>query len=218
MMRLPFDVPVDPNAGQARNWIVQELSKPEYQAAQPTLFDRVSAAFLHWLDNLKIGTNGLTQAPVLLFVALIIVAAIVAAYFIFGPPRLNRKSAVGALFGKEDERDAAEMRRNAGAAAARGDYTLAIEELFRAIARGLTERTIVSTSPGTTARDFASAAGEAFPAHAGRLTVAATEFDRVRYLGQAGVLATYSELCALESDLRSSRPVLPGALVSASAL
>ena len=51
-------VPVDPDADQARRWIVAELSKPEYQAAQPTLFDRVSAAFWDWLTSLDLSGAG----------------------------------------------------------------------------------------------------------------------------------------------------------------
>ena len=39
------------------------------------------------------------------------------------------------------------MRRAAERAAAAGDYTTAIAELFRALARGLAERTVVTTHP-----------------------------------------------------------------------
>lgn len=204
MILFPLNVPVDPHSGPAREWIIAELSKPEYQAAKPTWFDQVSAAFWHWLNSLKLQANGVTQAPILLLVGLIVIAGIVAAYFFFGPPRLNRRSSIGALFGHEDERNADAMRRSAVDAAARGDYTAAIEELFRSLARGLTERTIVTTSPGTTARDFAARAGAAFPALAGRLVEAAVAFDRVRYLGETGTAETYGELLALEGDLRNS--------------
>jgi hypothetical protein len=208
MTAVPFDVPVDPGSGQARDWIIAELSRPEYQAARPTWFDRASSAFWDWISHLTIASNGVSQGPILLLVLLVVIAAIVAAYFVFGPPRLNRRSTIGALFGENDDRDAAAMRRSAAEAALRGEYTLAIEELFRALARGLAERTVLTTSPGTTANSFAARAGDAFPALAGRLASAATHFDSVRYLGAPGTVSAYNELMALDADLRSSRPVL----------
>lgn len=207
-MPFPLDVPVDPDAGQARQWIIAELSKPEYRAAQPTWFDRLSSDLWNWLSSLKIQTGGISQAPILLVVGALVIAAVVAAYFQFGPPRLNRRSAAGVLFGEDDERDAAAMREAARVAAALGDYTLAIAELFRSIARGLAERTAVTTSPGTTARDFAVRAAESFPAFADRLAESAAAFDRVRYLGRAGSGEAYRLMAALERELRSARPLL----------
>ncbi|WP_349899444.1 DUF4129 domain-containing protein [Parafrigoribacterium soli] len=202
------DVPVDPGAEEARRWIVAELAKPAYQAAQPTWFDRLSAAFWHWLNSLQFGSGG-ASLPVMLIVVIVVAAAVVAAFLIFGAPRRNRRSAVtGALFGDDDDRSARAIRASADAAAAARDWTLAIEELFRSIARGLAERTVVTASPGTTARDFATRAGVTFPALAARLAGAASAFDEVRYLGRTGTEETYRELAGLETELRSARPEL----------
>jgi hypothetical protein len=139
----------------------------------------------------------------------VVAAAIVAAFLLFGVPRRGRRSAAtGALFGEEDDRSASAIRAAADAAAAREEWTLAIEELFRSIARGLAERTVVTTSPGTTARDFAARAGSSFPPLADRLAAAASAFDEVRYLGREGTEAAYRETSSLESELRTARPVL----------
>jgi hypothetical protein len=212
MIAIPFRVPVDPDSGPARQWVIAELSKPEYQAAQPTWFDRLSTAFTDWLDGLKLQTDGVTQTPVLLIVGAIVIAALVAAYFVFGAPRLNRRSStVGALFGDADVRDAAAMRRAAQDAAQRADYAVAIQELFRALARELAERTIVTTDPGTTAVGFSTRAAVAFPAFSDRLAAAAAGFDRVRYLGSDGTRDDYRALVELESGLRTARPDLVGA-------
>lgn len=203
---VPADVPVDPDAQQAQQWIIAELSKPAYQAAQPSWFDRLSSAFWKWLTSLDFGGGGASW-PIMLVVVGVIAAAVVAAFLLFGAPRRNRRSALaGALFGEEDDRSADTIRGAAEAAAARGEWTLAIEELFRSIARGLAERTVVTTSPGTTAREFATRAGKSFPELAERLTAAAGDFDGVRYLGRAGTEAVYRHAAALESDLRSARP------------
>ncbi|QNE48337.1 DUF4129 domain-containing protein [Glaciihabitans sp. INWT7] len=204
---VPADVPVDPDSAEAQRWVIQELSKPEYRAAQPTWFDRASKAFLDWLQSLRIDSGAGVQGPILILALIVIVAALVAAFFIFGAPRLNRRSAAsGILFGDDDARDAAAMRRAAEDAAGRSDWVLAIEEIFRSIARGLAERTLVTVSPGTTARDFAVRAGVVLPGYSERLTTAASAFDDVRYLGREGTESAYGEAARLEKDLRSVRP------------
>jgi hypothetical protein len=206
---LDADVPVDPNSDQARQWIIEELSKPAYQAAQPNWFDRASSAFYDWISSLDFSRLGGAQAPILLILAGIVVAAIIAAFLIFGRARLNRRSALGGgLFGEEDERDAVAIRVAAESAASRGDWTLAIIEMFRAIARGLAERTVVAPHPGTTAHDVAADAGRAFPAAAERLRTVAAAFDRVRYLGRPGSERDFLDAAALESELRKSSPAL----------
>lgn len=204
-----LDVPVTPDSAEAQRWIIQELSKPEYRAAQPTWFDRASKAFWDWLQSLKIDGGPGAQGPILIIALIVVVAALVAAFFIFGAPRLNRRSAgSGVLFGEDDARDASAMRRSAEEAAARSDWVLAIEEIFRSVARGLAERTLVTVSPGTTARDFAVRAGTVLPAFSERLSAAASAFDDVRYLSRAGTEAAYRSASALERDLRATRPVL----------
>ncbi len=207
-----LDIPVDPDAVQARHWIVVELSKPEYQAAKPTWFDRLSSAVWDWLSSLRLGTDGVTQGPVLVVVTVVVLAAIVAAFLVFGRPRLGATSdASGPLFRRGDERRSADIRRSALAAAARAEWTIGIEEMFRAIARRLDERTIVSAMPGSTARDVAVKAGEAIPALADDLAAAAVAFDEVRYLGGEGTEAVFRRLEALEADTRSERPEPAGA-------
>lgn len=211
---LPIDVPVDPTAPVAQQWLIDELSKPVYQAAKPTLFDRIAKAIGDWLDSFNLGSVKGPPAFGIGVVILLVVVALVVAFLIFGVPRLNRRSSVaGALFGEDDARDAARIRQDAEAAARAGDYSTAVAEMFRAIARGLAERTIVTTSPGTTARDFAGKAGAAFPALTGRLVESAAAFDDVRYLGRSGSQQQYESISALERDLRAARPLLE-ALVS----
>jgi len=208
-MTLPFDVPVDPDAPEGAQWLIDELSKPVYQAAKPTLFDRIAQAIGDWINSLQLGSmSGPPALGVGVLVTLIVVGIIVA-FLIFGVPRLNRRSAVtGSLFGDDDARSAARIRQDAMDAAARDDFSLAVAEMFRSIARGLAERTIVTTTPGTTARGFAARAGQPFPLFAARLVESATAFDDVRYLGRDGTRAQFDAISALESDLRAARPAL----------
>jgi hypothetical protein len=207
---LAGDVPVDPSSPDAKNWIEGELAKPEYQAAKPTWFDIASKAVQDWLASLFQGPGG-SAGPLLLTVVLVLVAGlIVAAFLIFGRPRLNRRGAEGrrSVFGADDTRSAAELRASAAAAARAADWIVAIEELFRAIAQSLDERTIVTVSPGTTATEFAARAAGTIPAERERLTAAARAFDDVRYLGRAGTEAHYQQLVALDQSLLQFKPSL----------
>lgn len=208
------DIPVDPDAPEARDWLLDELSKTPYQAAKPTLIDQIGQQILQWFGDLLAWLSGTGQAgagagAAPLWLALLIPLAIIGviAFLVYGVPRLNRRSRVtGALFGEDDARDAAAMRRDAERAAAAGDYASAIAELFRALARGLAERTLVTTSPGTTATEFARRAGSVFPASASELTSSAGDFDGVRYLGHPGSREQWDRMVALERSLRSARP------------
>lgn len=209
MIRLPLDVPVDPDGDLARGWLLDELTKAPYQAAKPTWFDERIREFTDWLQSLRIPEgDGGGGAPLLTLILVVVVVAILGiAFIVFGLPRLNRRSQVtGSLFGDDDARDSAAMRRDAERAAASGDYTTAIAELFRALARGLAERTLVDTFPGTTAHDFARRAGTVFPDAAAALGRSAVAFDAVRYLGVQGTVAQWDDLVALERRLRTERP------------
>jgi hypothetical protein len=209
LVSLGADIPVDPDADQARNWVIDELSKPEYQGAKPTWYDRLAQSIEDWLNSLTLpggpGLGGLVP----LLVVLGIVALIVVAFIVFGRPRLPRRSRVdtGALFGSDDARSAEELRASAERAAAAGDFTTAIEEVFRAIARGLAERTVVMTAPGTTAREFAARASAVFPAHAAELSAGGRLFDDVRYLERPGTRESYDRIATLDRRLQSERPV-----------
>lgn len=207
---VPVDVPVAPDADDARDLLVEELAKQEYVAAKPTWFDQLIRSFTEWLDNLAAPSgDGAPPVPGIVVLAIIIVVVLAIAFLVFGLPRLNRRSRVaGSLFGEDDARTAAQMRAAAEAAASAGDFSLATAEMFRAIARGLAERTVLTTSPGTTAHDFGSRAGRAFPAHAKAIEDAAAAFDEVRYLERTGTEARYREIAALERSLRTDRPVL----------
>ncbi|MBG6239582.1 hypothetical protein IWX78_002569 [Mycetocola sp. CAN_C7] len=204
-----FDVPVVPDAPEARDWLLQELSRPEYAAAQPSLFDVLSQEFFAWLARLFQPGDSvpLDWLPVLI-VGLVVVALVVA-LLIWGVPRANRRSRpASGLFGDADRRTAAQLRSAAAKAAAEARWTLAVLEQFRAIARGLDERTVVFVSPGTTAHDFAGRASSAFPAVSTELREAADVFDRVRYLGEDGTSDQYQRLRALDGRVQSETPAV----------
>ncbi|HEX4443402.1 MAG TPA: DUF4129 domain-containing protein [Galbitalea sp.] len=207
--RLPLDPPVTPNGPTAQNWLLQELSKSDYTASHPNWFDEVATAISNWFQSLTgpsvPGIPGL--GPLILVVAIVVVAVI--AFLIFGLPRLNRRSRVGGeLFGEADQRTAAKILADARAAASDENYSLAIIEGVRASARTLSERTLFTMFPGTTAHEFARRAAVLFPAERDSLVGTATAFDRVRYLDEQGSRDQWLDVERLATTLRTAEPVL----------
>lgn len=204
-----LDVPVDPDAPEAKRLLLEELSKPGYAEAQPSLFDRISQAIWEWLLSLFTGGGSAPNGLLPAIVVTLVVVAIVVALLIWGVPRLNRRSASVApgVFSDEDSRDARQIRADAERAAQAGDWALAIAERFRALARSLSERTIVTVTPGTTAHEVAARAATSFPALGDRLAHTARTFDGVRYLGEPGTAERYAEVARLDDDLLGQTPV-----------
>jgi len=211
-------IPVSPDGPEAQRWLQEELAKPPYAAARPSWFDRLSQSFFDWLGSLSAPTGNSFTDWVPVVVTVLVAAAVVVAWLTFGAPRRNRRLRADLdMFGAQDRRSAAEMRRAADVAALAENWSLASEEIFRALAAELSERTVVTVTPGTTAHAFADRASAAFPGERTRLAQAAEVFDQVRYLGAAGSEADFRRLAVLESDVRGLTPaVMPpvGGLVS----
>jgi len=199
-------IPVDPDAPHARQWLIDELAKPEYQAAKPTWFDLVAQAIKDWFASLWL-PDASGAGNVFLIVAIVVVLAlIVVAFLVFGVPHRARRTQPGAVLDVTDTRTADRLRADASAAAAAGRWSDAVLDRFRAIALALRERTVIAMMPGTTAHEVAERAAPVFPAHAGALREAAAAFDAVRYLGREATASDYDRLAELDGALRVTRP------------
>ncbi len=199
--------PIAPDPDEARRWAEQELSGTLYQQAEPTPIDRFARAVADAVVDLFSGEVPAAFGPWLAIAAIaVVVIVIVVALLIWGRPRrLARSSAPAALFGEAEGRSAAELRRDADAAAARGEFDEAIVLRVRALARALAERTIVELEPGATVHRFARAAAVAFPDAATELEAAASGFDDVRYLRRTGTADGYERVRALDERLARAR-------------
>lgn len=203
-------VPLDPDEEEARELLRQELAKAEYAEARPTVIDRIIADFWAWVESLfdqPVPGLPFDVTPGALALLALLVVGVLA--LLVGRPALNRRrraAGAGRVFLEDDERTAAELRAAAAAAAARGEWALATLESFRAIARDLADRTIITLRPGSTAHDVARRAADAFPAHGGALERAASDFDDVRYLDREGTEAAWTRTRELDAALRSARP------------
>lgn len=206
------DLPLLPDPDQAREWAEQELSDPVYQAAEPTVVDRIAQAVARFVRDLfTVPDTGGWGPWAFVVLGVIVVAVVVVALLIWGRPRLTPRAApaVHALFDDDDARSANELRADAAAAAARGDWDEAIVLRFRAFARGLAERGIVDPPPGATVRAFARAASAALPPLADALDTAAETFDDVRYLRRPGTAESYRVVADLDDAAVRARPAVP---------
>ncbi|WP_407317002.1 DUF4129 domain-containing protein [Isoptericola halotolerans] len=173
------EVPVVPDRETARDWLVEELAKPEY-AQDPSLLMRL----LEWILDLFSGIGAVDVSPwrLAVIVAVVLVAVVAVAYFVAGPARLRRHAARGsAVVHEDDARTADQMRAAADRAADSQDWTLAVLERFRAVVRGLEERVVLDERPGRTAREAAAAASARLPGLGTALHDAAERFDAVCY-------------------------------------
>ena len=203
--------PLTPDGDEARRWAERELEDPIYDAARPTAIDRIARAVGDFFASLFSTQLGGDWGPwISIVAAVVVVLVIVAAILIWGVPRATgRARATRELFGADEQRSAAELRRDATALAAKNEWDAAIVLRFRALARGLIERGAVDTPPGATVHAFARAAARAFPAHADALEAAAAAFDDVRYLRRPGNEELYRRIAAVDDQVSAARPVLP---------
>jgi hypothetical protein len=194
-------VPVQPDQGQARDWAVQELSRREYEDARPGLVERA----LHWFWDLLDGVSfGAGPAPVL---ALLILAAVVGLVVTFairrsgGLHRTARRRAATVLPATmttaADHRAAADRHARAEA------WDQAVVEQFRAVARELEERALLSPQPGRTALEVARDGGAARPDLTTGLLAAARSFDEVSYGRLTVGRAAYLSVRELDDQLQT---------------
>ncbi|MFJ2979919.1 DUF4129 domain-containing protein [Curtobacterium sp. NPDC087082] len=110
------------------------------------------------------------------------------------------------MFDDDDLRPAGAIAEDARAALRAGDWSRAVLDGYRALARGLGERDLVPDVPGATARAIAGRATVVFPAEAARLERAAATFDEVRYLGAEATERTARDVLDTEHAVRTARP------------
>lgn len=201
------DVPVDIDRDPARLRAIEELRDPAYSAARPGLFQQIMRWLGQRISELLAELNGVPGGPlgVLLVLGLLIVLIVVVRLRIGRVSRAAR--AAGEVFTGR-RRSADEYRRAAREAAARGQLADAVRERFRALVRGLEERTVLDERSGRTADEAAAEAGVQLPDLAGDLAAAARLFDDVHYGGRPGSDAGYQMLTGLDERVQRAKPVL----------
>lgn len=205
LILLPAEPPVQPDRDEARRWAVEELSKREYRDAEPGWLAELWRQFLDWLQSWGDGqatAEGTPTAPLIgIGIAILLGVAIILAR-----PRLNTRRQAQEVFDADDAVTAAVYRRQAAAAAARGDWPAAVVDQFRALVRSAEDRAVLEPQPGRTADEAAEQLSRAFRTAAGKLAEAARVFDAVRYGSSSADAADHAAMADLDLVLDSLPP------------
>ena len=196
---LSCEVPLTPDQGEARDWLLKELAKGEYGEIRGPIVGFVKNLIDDFFRLLS--WKGQSTPPISLILAIlaIIVIAALVIVLILNPIRLARRRKSGLVF--EEETSAPQVQASFDEAVAAQDWNMAYVWAYRLMVLGLDDHDIVSSTPGLTAREAADAATRVAPGLAPQLSAYAEFFDKVRY-GRAAV--SRDEVDAL----RSFTPVL----------
>lgn len=209
--RLVADAPLAPDGDTARDLLGQELAKPEYAETQLTWFDRLANALLDFLNGLfQVPEGGSFAAPVVYVVIGLLILGVVVYFVVRGlrSPIARRAAADAGVFDDGDRaRSAREHRAAAASAADAGDFRTAVEEQFRALARGLAERTVIGLRPGTTAHEITASASRSFPDRSADLELVAGVFEHARYFEREMTRDDWDRVRSLDAELERARPV-----------
>ncbi len=195
--------PVAPDAPTARRWAVDELTNPAYHQSEGLL-----ARLLRWILHQFQGVPSLGLPPALaaLLVVGILTVVVLVALWVAGPVRRSHRAARDRqVLRDDDRRSATQLRTAADAAAAAGDWSLAVAERFRAVVRGLEERAVLDERPGRTALEVATEAGRILPTVARALTGGAGLFDDVVYGERAAGAADDEAMRAVDRQAGAAR-------------
>ena len=199
-------VPVDPDADTARRWARDELSKAIYHQ-RPSLLQML----WRWLQDQWQQMQGHlgqldTRTASIAVVGLLLAGGLIA-LAVAGPvrrARVTRRPSV-VVFG-DDTRTARQLREAAEALAAQGLWSQAVLERFRALLRGLEERTVLDERPGRTAHEAAHEAGLRLAGHASDLDQAGRLFDDVCYGDAEADRSGFQWLAELDGTVARTRP------------
>ena len=196
---LSCEVPLTPDQGEARDWLLKELAKGEYGEIRGPIVGFVKNLIDDFFRLLSWKGQGTPPISLILAILAIIVIAALVIVLILNPIRLAKRRKSGAVF--EEETSAPQVQASFDEAVAAQDWNLAYVWAYRLMVLGLDDHDIVSSTPGLTAREAADAATRVAPGLAPQLSAYAESFDQVRY-GRAAV--SRDEVDAL----RSFTPVL----------
>lgn len=196
---LSCEVPLTPDQGEARDWLLKELAKGEYGEIRGPIVGFVKSLIDDFFRLLSWKGQGTPPISLILAILAIIVIAALVIVLILNPIRLAKRRKSGLVF--EEETSAPQVQASFDEAVAAQDWNLAYVWAYRLMVLGLDDHDVVSSTPGLTAREAADAATRVAPGLAPQLSAYAESFDKVRY-GRAAI--SRDEVDAL----RSFTPVL----------
>lgn len=196
---------LDPTPAEARKWLRDELSGPDYH---DSWLDTVIRWILEQLGKLLEGANNLANGG-LSPVITALVAVVVIALLVWVLPRVRRDSVAARQDGAvlvDPTITPSTYRKLAAEAFADGRYDEAVLDGFRAIAKDMSDRTLLDDSPGRTAHEVSLELAQPFPDHSVRLVQAANIFDAVRYGHRRATSEQADHVRELDVELVKTRP------------
>lgn len=196
---------LEPTPGEAREWLDAELNGSDYQ--DPWLESAV-----RWImDQTRMLLDSASTWAKLSPVITVGVALVVIALLTWVLPKVRREAGAARSDGPvlEDLTISARAYRDLAAKALKdGRYDEAVLDGFRAIAKDMSDRTLLDDAPGRTAHEVSLTLTGPFPDHADRLVRAADAFDSVRYGHRRATPGQAAEIQDLDGTLVTTRPVL----------
>lgn len=197
---------LDPDAPTGRRWAREELGKGEYSDGQSYL-ERLDATIRDLWEDLVNAFDPAANPWGTVVLIVLVLALIGFIVWRVGRPRAGSLDLPArAAFDAEAGRPASEIRASAEAAAAAGDYQLAVQERFRAGVSELSERSLASPGSSDTAGEVARAVARELPWMAPRITPAAAAFDEVTFGELDATAATYDVVAEFDRAAMSSSP------------
>lgn len=195
---LGCEIPLTPDQGEARNWLLEELSKGVYGEISGPIVSFVSDLIDGFFRLLSWRGEGTPPISLILTILAIIAIAALIVVLILHPIRLAKRRSRSVF---EEETSTPQVRASFDEAVASQDWNLAYVWAYRLMVLGLDDHDVVSSTPGLTAREAADAATRVAPGLAPQLSTYAETFDKVRY--------GHSTITREEVDaLRSFTPIL----------
>jgi len=197
--------PQDLTRESAREAAREELSKREYQEAEPGLVQRALTWVFDQLGELLDGASAVAPGGALGVLALVMLLGVLVAVVLARVGPLARRSAGSPLFQGGTVLSAGEHRALADQAASEGRYADAVRERLRAVVRELESRGALDPRPGRTAGEVARDGGAAVPSLADDLRRAAVLFDETWYGGRTADASSYATLVAVDDRVCAAR-------------
>ena len=195
---LGCEIPLTPDQGEARDWLLEELAKGVYGEISGPIVSFVSDLSDGFFRLLSWRGEGTPPISLILTILAIIAIAALIVVLILHPIRLAKRRSRSVF---EEETSTPQVRASFDEAVASQDWNLAYVWAYRLMVLGLDDHDVVSSTPGLTAREAADAATRVAPGLAPQLSTYAETFDKVRY--------GHSTITREEVDaLRSFTPIL----------
>jgi Domain of unknown function (DUF4129) len=198
---------LDPSPAEAQKWLSDELHRSDYH--NPWL-DSALRWIVDQLSKLLDGANTVANGG-LSMVVTVLVALVAITLLVWVLPKVRREQVVAHPDGAvivDPTITAGTYRDLAARALANGRYDTAVLEGFRAIAKDMSDRTLLDDAPGLTAHEVSLELSRPFPDFAGRLAQSANLFDAVRYGHRSATEDGAAQVLRLDSELSKARPVL----------